>query len=143
MTHIEVVRDAGVRFRTTVGGHTLIFDQPVSAGGTDLGPTPTDVFVASLAGCVAYYVERYLERHAMSADGLRVGATFRMGQHPSRVASVELAIDIPAGVPEALRAPLIAVAEHCTVHNSITQAPAVHIGFVDALERASEEVAAR
>jgi uncharacterized OsmC-like protein len=117
----------GLRFRADVGGHALTFDQPIDAGGTDAGPSPTDVFVASLAGCVAYYVERFLERHEVDAQGLRVVTDFEMAKHPSRVAEIKIAIVVPAGLPDVLRAPLLAVAEHCTVHNSIVAAPQVRI----------------
>ena len=127
MPRIEVLRESGVRFRADVGGHTLVFDQPAAAGGTDAGPSPTDVFVASLGACVAYYVERFLARHEVSAEGLRVVTDFEMGKHPSRVAAIQIAIVIPAGLPDELRAPLLAVAEHCTVHNSIVTAPDVRI----------------
>jgi putative redox protein len=132
MPRIEVVRESGVRFRADVGGHVLTFDQPIQAGGTDMGPSPTDVFVASLAGCVAYYVERFLERHGVDAQGLRVVTDFEMAKHPSRVAEIQLAVVIPAGLPDDLRAPLLAVAEHCTVHNSIAVAPRVRIELAEA-----------
>lgn len=137
MPRIEVVRESGVRFRADVGGHALTFDQPVAAGGTDAGPSPTDVFVASLGGCVAYYVERFLERHEVDAYGLRVVTEFEMGKHPSRVAAIQIAIVIPAGLPDELRAPLLAVAEHCTVHNSIVTAPEVRIELEPARAAAS------
>jgi putative redox protein len=132
MAHLEVVRESGVRFRAELGGHALRFDQPVAAGGSDAGPTPTDVFVASLAGCVAYYAERFLHRHGIAAEGLRVVTDFTMAQHPSRVGAIELSVIVPAGVPDELRAPLLAVAEHCTVHNSITTAPDVRIDLARA-----------
>lgn len=120
---IDVVREAGVRFAATIGDHVLVFDQPVEAGGTDTGPTPTEAFVASLAGCVAYYVERFLARHEVSAVGLRVTSEFTMASHPSRVGEVRLSIAVPVGIPTGLREPLLAVARHCTVHNSIVAAP--------------------
>jgi putative redox protein len=126
MSQIEVVREAGVRFNADIRGHRLVFDQPIDDEGSDLGPTPTEVFVASLAGCVAHYATRFLERHGQRSDGLRVRAEFTMAAHPSRVGSVELVL-LVTGLPEALRAPLLAVVDHCTVHNSLRLAPAVHI----------------
>lgn len=129
MPLIEVHRESGVRFGAAVRGHTLTFDQPVEAGGGDAGPTPTEAFVASVAACVAYYVERFLERHDLDPAGLRVTAAFAMAQRPSRVGEIDLAVIVPAGVPDELRAPLLAVAEHCTVHNSIVSAPAVRIAL--------------
>ncbi|HEY6202558.1 MAG TPA: OsmC family protein [Candidatus Limnocylindria bacterium] len=127
MGRILVVREAGVRFTADVRGHRVTYDQPIEAGGTDAGPTPTESFVASLAGCAAYYVERFLERHGLSADGLSVAADFSMAQHPSRVDVVEITIELGGELPDALRAPLLAVAQHCTVHNSIAAAPDVRI----------------
>jgi uncharacterized OsmC-like protein len=126
MSQIEVIREAGVRFDADIRGHRLVFDQPINDGGSDVGPTPTEVFVASLAGCVAYYATRFLERHGQQSDGLRVRADFAIAAHPSRVESVELALSVP-GLPEALRAPLLAVVDHCTVHNSLRLAPTVNI----------------
>ena len=126
---IEVARESGVRFSAKVGRHELTFDQPIEAGGTDLGPTPTDVFVASLAGCVAYYAERFLARHGHSADGLRVTADFTMAQHPARVAAVEIDVRVPDELNETTRRALQAVVEHCTVHNSLVDAPAVSIAI--------------
>ena len=127
MPRIEVARESGVRFRALVRGHAITFDQPIDAGGTDAGASPTEVFVASLAGCVAYYVERFLERHAIDPEGLRVVTHFFMAEHPSRIGSIDLVVIVPSGLPDALRAPLLAVAEHCTVHNSIVVAPRVRI----------------
>jgi putative redox protein len=39
-------------------------------GGGDVGPTPTELFVAGLASCVAFYARRYLRRHDIDAEGL-------------------------------------------------------------------------
>ena len=125
---IEVVRESGVRFTAHVGAHDLVYDQPESAGGTGAGPTPTDAFVASLAGCVAYYATQFLIRHEKSADGLRVVADFAMAQHPSRVAEIGIEVLVKDELPGTMAAALQAVVEHCTVHNSITQAPHVRIG---------------
>lgn len=35
-------------------------------------PSPTELFVASLAPCVAFHARRYLQRHDLPEDGLRV-----------------------------------------------------------------------
>jgi putative redox protein len=127
MARVEVSRESRVRFRARIGRHELVYDQPAAAGGTDTGPTPTDAFVASLAACVAYYATRFLARHGRSADGLRVGAEFVMAEHPSRVADIAIEISVADELPGTLAEALRAVAEHCTVHNSITLAPDVRI----------------
>lgn len=49
----------GARFDVTSGNHTLVTDQPVKDGGGDAGMSPVELFVGSLASCVAYFAGRY------------------------------------------------------------------------------------
>lgn len=127
MNQLAVHHLAGDRFEITVRGHVIVVDQPVSDGGEDTAPTPTELFAAGLASCVAFYVRRYLSRHGLPEDGLQVVADYRMGQRPARVAGVRIAIALPDGVPEERRSALLAVASHCTVHNSLTDPPDVEV----------------
>lgn len=114
-------------FQIRVRDHVLQVDQPAEAGGTDTAPTPTELFVVSLATCVAFYVRRYLSRHDLPVDGLSVSATYAMAERPARVSEIDVSIDVPAGVPDELRVRLLAVASHCTVHNTLAIAPRVNI----------------
>ncbi|WP_405522034.1 OsmC family protein [Streptomyces canus] len=45
-------------------------------GGTDTAPTPTELFAASLATCVAFSPGRHLQRHGLHRHGLRVRTKF-------------------------------------------------------------------
>jgi putative redox protein len=80
-----------------------------------------------LASCVAFYARRYLVRHDLPTEGLSVTSTFTMGERPARVAEIDLSIELPRGVPEERRAALLAVASHCTVHNTLEARPEVRI----------------
>jgi uncharacterized OsmC-like protein len=95
-------------------------------------PTPTELFVASLAACVAFYGRRFLARHDLEAAGLRVDCRATMStDRPARVASVTLDI---AGVPELSdnrRKALLAVVDHCTVHNSLRTPPEVRVTLAE------------
>ena len=35
-----------------IRGHKVVIDQPANAGGTNTGPTPLELMLASLAGCI-------------------------------------------------------------------------------------------
>jgi putative redox protein len=119
---------AGEAYEVTVRGHRLAVDQPADAGGQDSAPTPTELFVASLASCVAFYAGRFLTRHGYSRDGLAVSAGYEMASdRPARVSSVRLMVRVPAGLPPQRWAALRAVVSHCTVHNSLTSPPSVSI----------------
>ncbi|MEU0342611.1 OsmC family protein [Streptomyces bobili] len=123
VTHID-----GDAYTVDIRGHRLQVDQPIEAGGTDTAPTPTELFAASLATCVAFYAGRYLHRHGLPQTGLRVRTEFAMAtDRPARVASVRLVVVPPPGLPEQRRAALLAVVSRCTVHNTLHQPPETDI----------------
>lgn len=129
---ITVTHARGDRLAIRIRGHDLVTDQPIDAGGDDAGPTPTELFVAGLAACVGFYAERFLRRHDRSDAALSVACDFAMStDRPSRVASVDLRIDVPAALREELRDALLRAADHCTVHNSLRTPPAVRIEVRD------------
>ena len=122
---------SGEAYEVAVRGHTITVDQPADGGGADTASTPTELFVASLATCVAFYAGRYLTRHGYTRDGLRVSAAFDMAtDRPARVAAVRLTLRVPAQVPVERLAALQAVASHCTVHNTLTEPPDVTIDLI-------------
>jgi putative redox protein len=113
-----------------VRGHHFTVDQPADAGGTDKAPTPTELFAASLAACVAFYAGRYLDRHGYDRTGLRVHTDFDMAtDRPARVATIRVTIHPPAGFPTERLPALTAVAGHCTVHNTLMNPPEVTIAI--------------
>ena len=125
---IQIGFDSGEAYEVAVRGHRLLVDQPVDAGGMDRAPTPTELFVASLATCAAFYAGRFLTRHGYSRDGLAVTADFAMASdRPARVSDIRLSVHVPADLPEARRAALAAVVSRCTVHNSLAFPPEVTI----------------
>jgi len=128
MNALVVRSKGGDQYAVQVRGHALIVDQPASAGGTDSGPTPVELLVASLTSCVAHYAGGFLARHQVSRDGLQVDATWQMSHdRPARVASITLQITPPRATPPGRLPALLAVARACTVHNSLERAPDLSI----------------
>ncbi|WP_344843246.1 PIG-L family deacetylase [Kribbella ginsengisoli] len=128
---LKVHHRTGDRFEIHVRDHVLSVDQPVGAGGEDTAPTPTELFVASLATCVAFYARRYLHRHQLDTTGLAVDASFRLATKPARVDRISLTIRLATDLPPARRDALLAVARKCTVHNSIVTPPDISVDLSD------------
>ncbi len=126
---IRVSHRGGDRFEIAVRDHVWRVDQPIGDGGDDTAATPTEMFVASLVSCVAFFTRRYLERHGLDTEGLAVSAEFTMAPRPSRVGDIAINLEIPPSVPEDRREALLAVASHCTVHNSLADPPQVRIAY--------------
>ena len=126
--HVVVEHAAGDLFRIAVRGHEMWTDQPGEAGDGDIAPTPVEMFVASLAACVALCAGRFLTRHGYDRAGLRVDAGFAMADGgPARVARVTLCLRVPGALPAERERALAEVAGHCAVHNALRQPPRVEI----------------
>lgn len=124
----------GYRFEIAVRSHRITVDQPADGGGTDQAPSPTELFIAALTSCVTFYAYRYLARHGLPTEGLSVGASYSLGSRPTRVDSIALELHVPPGVPAERRDALLAVASHCTVHNTLLQPPHVTIQMLEPAE---------
>jgi len=125
------------RFEIGIRGHRVTVDQPRDAGGQDSGPTPTELFVASLAACVGFYAERFLRRHDLPAEDLEVRCDYEMSEdRPARVASVQIEVMTPTRLLPSRNEALRRVVEHCTVHNTIRLAPEMRVS-VAARQRAA------
>lgn len=129
MSQITIRHETFDRFRIEVRGHAVVTDQPVPASG-DAGPTPTELFVASLAACAGFYARRFLARHGLADGDLAIAADFAWSADHSRVAAVTIRLELPGGVPETLRPALMRVLEHCTVHESLQHPPSVSFDVV-------------
>lgn len=131
MATVTVLHERDHQFRIEVRGHQLRVDQP--RRGSDVpeaGPTPTELFVTSLAACVGHYATSFLRRHELAYQGLRVDCDWMMrAAEPARVSRVQLRVTPPGEVPEQLRAAMHEAMEQCTVHNSLRQPPAVTVSL--------------
>lgn len=124
MTRIAVRHEAGDRFRISIRGHEIVVDQPPPSG-EDAGATPTELFVASLTACAAFYARRFLARHDLPDGALTVWSTFTWASDHARVSAIELHVQVPDLLPDELESALLRAVDRCTVHESIRHAPMV------------------
>jgi uncharacterized OsmC-like protein len=124
---LSVGYHAGTRYDITSGRHRIVTDQPVADGGQDAGMSPVELFVGSIAGCVAYFVGQFCARHDVPRDGLTVDAEWTMAEGPHRIGQISLAIHLPHRLTPDLKDKLLKVAHGCTVHQSVIVAPKIAI----------------
>lgn len=122
---ITARHEAGQRFSIRIRNHELTVDQPPSAGGTDAGPSSTELFVASLVGCVAHYGQTFLARHGI-AGALSAEADWWVDLGAERLTRAVIRVQAPSLPPEQ-EAGFRAAVEHCLVHNTLRQEPEVAI----------------
>ena len=124
---LEVSYQGGTRYDVDSGTHRVVTDQPVADGGQGAGLSPVEMFVGSLASCVAYFVGQFCVRHDIPRDGLKVEAEWTIAEQPHRVGRVDLAIQLPHPLAPEVKDRLLKVAHGCTVHQSLAVAPTVGI----------------
>lgn len=117
---VTVTPIAGDHFAIDVRGHRIEVDQPVAAGGSDAAPTATELFVASLAGCAAFFVGRFLRRHGVDDREWSVRCGYHWSEdRPSRVTIVEVELLLPGGLSDEVRNGALRAADRCTVRDSV------------------------
>lgn len=125
--HIEVRYAGGEAYIADIRGHRLWVDQLADDGGSDAGPAPIELFVASLATCVAHAAGRFLSWHGLGRAGMRVWVEFAMtGNHPDRVAAINLRLTVPK-LPVELTPQLRDAVTRCTVCTLLRHPPLVDI----------------
>lgn len=117
----------GTRYDIVSGKHRIITDQPIEDGGQDAGMGPVELFVGSVASCVAYFVGQFCGRHGIPQNGLTVDAEWTMAEQPHRIGHIDIGIHLPHRMTAEQKERLLKVAHGCTVHQSIAVTPAIGI----------------
>lgn len=128
---MEVTFPGGAAVDAHYKGHTIHTDQPEKAGGSNSGPAPFDLFLASIATCGGLYAARFCEERGIATDGL--GFTLEPVRDPERprIASVRLRLRLPVGFPERYRKAIVRAVDQCAVKRHLVDPPAVETEIVD------------
>jgi putative redox protein len=106
-------------------GHSLVIDEPGSAGGGDRGPAPTHVLGAALAACTAITIEMYAERKGWDLGRVEVGVAMEYDEH------VPTSFTVTTQIPNELSAEqcerIKQIAGRCPVHRALSQETEVSI----------------
>lgn len=101
----------------TAGPNTFTADEPVDAGGTDLGPSPFDLVYAGLGTCTSMTMKLYAERKGIPLAGCVV--TVR-GQSKDGVFRLEREITMKGDLTDDQKKRLLEIADKCPVHRALT-----------------------
>ena len=124
-----VVRGAGGFAQEIQAGlHRLHADEPVSAGGTDTGPSPYDLLLASLGACTSMTVAMYARRKGWPLEEATV--ELRHSRiHAADCAEcetkeglldrIERDIHLTGPLTDEQRSKLLEIANKCPVHRTL------------------------
>ena len=110
------------------GGHSFLADEPLSSGGTDLGPTPYDLLLSALGTCTSMTIELVAARENIPLEGQTVTLEHHRchatdcaadgAGHP-KLEMIERVITLAGSLTEQQRARLLVVADKCPVHRTL------------------------
>ena len=123
-----------IRFETEVRGHNIVVDVPQEMGGTDTGPMPPELLVSALGTCVGIYAVGFCQKHDISTDGLIIHTDWEKGGEPTRITSMTVTIELPAGVPAKKHTAFMRTVEACLIHNTLCLMPQIDIKVVEPVE---------
>jgi putative redox protein len=116
--------DGGLRAVVDAGRFQLIVDEPESSGGTDRGPQPTDILLASVASCFALAMAHVARKSGIELADLQVVAT---GTYDGpRFSAVAISLASTAGRP-ALEQLIPQAQRVCYVTNTLHRPPEITI----------------
>jgi len=107
--------------------HQLVADEPASAGGGDVGPSPFGLLLSGLVACTATTLRMYAEHKGWELRSIAVDVRYDVGDDGSR--HIERTVTVPADLTDEQRESLVAMAERTPVTKAIQGATPISTTF--------------
>jgi putative redox protein len=123
---VQATWDGGYRCTVASRQFRIRIDEPVKAGGEDTGPQPSEVFLASLAGCFTLALYHVAKKRNIELPDITVTATGTyQGPGFGRLA---VAVDSSAD-PQVLEALIEPAKRVCYVSNTLKNVSDVQVNL--------------
>lgn len=124
---IQVTFSGSKQVIAHVGEHTILTDQPSHAGGTNEGPAPFSLFLASIGTCAGIYVKSFCDQRGIPTDGITLTQKHSFNPSTHMIDAINLSINVPETFPEKYLDALIKVADQCAVKKHLQYPPDIRV----------------
>ena len=109
-------------------GHSMVADEPVSMGGTHLGPAPYGYLMAGLGACTAMTLRMYSDRKEWPLDGVTVKLNHQKihtadcetcETKEGKLDQIECEIELTGDLDNQQKQRLMKIADRCPVHRTL------------------------
>ncbi len=132
MMKATATRKEGRQHNVIIRDHQLIVDETSDLGGTDSGPTPLELFAASLAGCVAVTIGMYADRKGWDVGKLVVDVEYAPAERGTPT-KFEVVLTLPSELSDEQVERLSVIAAKCPIHRMLDG----EVMFDERVERAA------
>ncbi len=127
-----VVRIDDAHYRTEIrarSGHSLVADEPMQDGGTNLGPNPYDYLLAGLGSCTVITLRMYADRKGwpletavvhLRHDKIHAKDCEDCETQNGRVDRITRELELTGPLDDSQRDRLLQIADRCPVHRTLT-----------------------
>ena len=128
MTPITVRLDQGYKTAINIRQHTLIADEHIEDGGTDIGPTPMEILLGTVGACVAVTTQAYAKHKHWPLEGVSVELDMERIKredypaykgHAAFIHEIRESIHFDGPLTDEQRARLMEIAGKCPVHRTL------------------------
>ena len=129
------IGETGFRTEIMANGLSLVADEPVSAGGTNMGPTPYDYLVAGLGACTAMTLRMYadhkqwpLKEVVVSLSHKKIHARDCQACETDQVMvdRIERDVEVKGPLDASQTKRLMEIADRCPVHRTLESKVSIH-----------------
>lgn len=126
---VHVTRTGAVRFTIRARSHTIVSDQSQENGGADTGMTPSELLLASLGSCAAFYAVQYLKSRNLADSGVEVSVTAEKLKQPARLGDFRIDVVCPVVLTPDQEQGLLRSVHQCLIHNTLLSPPQIAISL--------------
>ncbi len=130
----ELTWKQSLRSEAKMRDHIVTIDSSRDEGGDDLGPAPTELFLAALGGCIMINISRIAKKMRIDLKNVKmeISGVKEHNEHPSSFTELHVNIALDTNTSDHARLEkLVRLAEeNCTVSNTLRNAVAPIVRMV-------------
>jgi putative redox protein len=116
----------GVAVDASFRGHLVHTDQPEPAGSGS-GPSPFDLFLASIATCMGFYALRFCQERSLPTAGLGLTLEPIRAAAGGPVTTIDVELQLPESFPPKYAEAIRRAVDHCAVKRHMLTPPEFHL----------------
>lgn len=105
------------------GDFTIRTDQPEKSGGDNSAPSPSELFIASIATCAGYFALKFCRSRDIDTAGMSLRMGYYWDKDLKRYTKFSIELKLPDGFPEKYRKAIVRAMDQCAVKKSIVDPP--------------------